>query len=427
MNTKQVNKEWKNLRQLIADKVNSVLEVANTKDGEKQIKLQRIKAELDLLIDDFISKSQHITLADVIMDDDDDETPKLNVDQVATVTEILKIVNPSVEKFLSFMKEFTTAKSVSEEELKKIHWIKFLFSNGDKYKVQTFDSNKFWIALRNYTQLKEIVGLVSIPIHNEYAEDIKEGLEFQGHITPNQWKITFNFFLSLKQRFGADIESINIATRLFLIHEAVHFEHGLTSYSVRGIGNFAKTIEEADYQADTYAIVTEFAYQILVLEKENKTIDHQELILKLIETAINTTFSFVPKSAIPIKRAQIRRVNRTLIWAYQYRLIKFITEADTTKKLEKIFEILATKPVVELHGPKVLVSNNKNRPRIFFDFQNFEEPLHIATFFGNEVHRHPYDPVSSKEMIDGLRETDFHKICEAMGTFFTAVKISKNI
>ncbi len=82
-----------------------------------------------------------------------------------------------------------------------------------------------------------------------------------------KWFLGDNFIVPLISRFKSfsdDSESnLKIAGRLFLFHEILHHcneGHGINSTIANGIGRFPKVIEDADYQADVWAIVNHFLY-----------------------------------------------------------------------------------------------------------------------------------------------------------------------
>ena len=421
--SKSLNQEWKSLRLLVNQKMKEI-DTVLALGSENTKQLTQLKNELHLLIDDFIYKSQTLTILDN-EDEREDENISLNEDEVAAITDTIKLVNQDFELFLTFMKSMKSS-SESSAFLMSLQWAKYLFTNDD-FKLGQFETSPFWSSLNSFPKLKQITGLTTTPIYEDYQANVYEGLEYLNHTNPKQWKIHFGFFKAVKTRFHDDLEKIKVATRLYLIHEAVHYEHRLTSYTVRGIGNFPKTVEEADYQADTYAILTEYAYQVETLKRKSQPIDPIKIILDIIDVAINTTFSFIPQTSIPLKRAQVRRVNRILIWAFQYRLIKFIDEVDDKIKFNKIFQILAIKPIVEIHGPPILVTNSPKSQRVIYILKNFDGPLTMSVFYNNTVRKPVLHEHIGLQLLEGLKETNFEKICEAMAQFFTAEGISLNL
>jgi len=53
-------------------------------------------------------------------------------------------------------------------------------------------------------------------------------------------------------------KDVDRAIRVVLIHEGLHYyQHNLSQVTVEGIGRFPKIVEDADYQADIYAILYE--------------------------------------------------------------------------------------------------------------------------------------------------------------------------
>lgn len=203
----------------------------------------------------------------------------------------------------------------------------------------------------------------------------------------NKWYVDDNFFISLSNRLKTNDEILK-AVRLFLFHEAVHYKkHKLTEVTSVNIGSFPKVLETADYQADVYAIMNEYAYAV----KMNGPIsDVKQFFLDTIRIATETMWSF-DDAGVDLEQIQIRRLNRYMIWYWIYARI----EKDG-KSLDDIISIFEEKPVIELNGLKTKEENN----RFFFELEKRkEQPLELAIFFNNELIR---DGSASNMAIEGL-------------------------
>lgn len=250
------------------------------------------------------------------------------------------------------------------------------------------------------------------------------------------WHAKLNFFYAVTGRFTSktvdinskevsaiNFEKVKQATRLYILHEALHQLHKLDFKTVKGIGNFPKTVEEADYQADAFAIITEFAYFCSGKSLSDTTQDEllQEL-REIIRTAIETTFSFNPLGK-DLRAIQIRRVNRYLIWFYQLGIIegKFSQKfADSTQALKYILTALSKKPIIEISGPSIYV--NKSKDRIFYNLNDITHKEEIALFKDNEIIRVGTETAFDlKPLYEGLKKSNF----DSVKTFIDKIFFSK--
>jgi hypothetical protein len=248
------------------------------------------------------------------------------------------------------------------------------------------------------------------------------GSEFKGRKdVVKQWEIAPGFFHAISKKFDPakedesdvhGLEDFKIATRLYLLHESLHGSHDLHYITVGGIGGYPRIVEEADYQADAFAIITELSYQV---HKNNSmtSLEFLHKVLRVIDVALNTTFSFNRQDR-PLKRIQVRRVNRYLIWFFHYCRIKNLEKEINNSSLtlgqtiEKVLRFLSIKPLLEISGPAI--KSNKAKDRIFYDFeQQNEHKEEIALFINNVIQRNEMKN-NMNELFEGLSKSDFSKV-----------------
>lgn len=218
----------------------------------------------------------------------------------------------------------------------------------------------------------------------------------------NKWSFDDGFFLSLHNRLEQE-ERIRQAIRLFLFHEILHQDvHGLDFSSGINIGSFPKVVEEADYQADVYGMLNEYAFQAACNEKVK---DVRDFFLDLIEIATETMWSFDDLGE-ELKEVQIRRLNRYLIWYRQYVRIE---KVDT---LTDIVKLLWEKPVIEFNG---LITKEASNRFYFILARRPNYPLEIAVFDSNQVKRvGTTTAIDFEKFLQGIKNMDSEVLINAM-------------
>jgi hypothetical protein len=159
----------------------------------------------------------------------------------------------------------------------------------------------------------------------------------------NEWQINDRFIFNIMNRLERNKSKILRALRMFIFHEALHIHQGLTNYTALNIGRFPRVLEEADYIADVWAMVHEYSYSKMHYNQEAK--NEKEFFKGMIEVASNTMWAFDDLDPNN-EEMQIRRVNRYLIWYWNYLQI----EDRGCQNLEHIVAILANKPLLEIRG-----------------------------------------------------------------------------
>jgi hypothetical protein len=246
------------------------------------------------------------------------------------------------------------------------------------------------------------------------ATDVNDGFSYDGKEL--LWKIDDGMFVSLQKRIskipGADILQ---AGRLFLFHEGLHFcpsGHNLIGLTAEGIGQFPKVIEEADYQADVYALLYDYKYS-QVQDSDLVNGNLKKFFSRAIETATETMWSFVDNDT-ELTEIQIRSMNRFLNWYWQAVRIESL---DGTGSLSEIIEILFDKPIIEVAGPPPFILNER---RVAIKLNNAAtQRFELAIFYKNKIIR--TSPTGIKSIIDGFRELDGEKIKIGLKSFLVTI------
>lgn len=220
-----------------------------------------------------------------------------------------------------------------------------------------------------------------------------------------RWIFPDDFLHPLRKRLSGP--RLFRAIRMFWFHEALHHsQHHMSSLAALAIGGFPKVVEEADYQADVYAMLHEYAYSILFHAKDCE--DVPAFFEGLIRDSLETMWAF--DDSAPHSEMQVRRFNRYMIWHYQ---AVRISDA-TCKTLADVVQILTTKPVIELSGLKIIANHNG---RVLYQFVPLKpEQLELATFIDNKVARQARqaDSFPLEKLIQGCRERDSRPILEVL-------------
>ncbi|MES2559406.1 MAG: hypothetical protein V4590_06675 [Bacteroidota bacterium] len=248
------------------------------------------------------------------------------------------------------------------------------------------------------------------------------------------WGIKVNFFYAISQRIlGEDKEGkiiysdVEEASRLYVLHEALHQIHKLKQETVDNIGSFPRIVEEVDYQADAFAMITELAFFLFSNKGELDLKKLKGKITNTIKVALQTTFAFNPIDG-SLKAIQVRRVNRYMIWFFQLRAIEKIFDDDETQTVkmatEKILKLFSQKPVLEITGPEIFV--NKAKDRILYNLEKMIHPQSIGLINGQAIERHGNDGTEAfnlAKLIEGFKKSDFDIIYKYIDSLF----YSKNV
>jgi hypothetical protein len=246
------------------------------------------------------------------------------------------------------------------------------------------------------------------------VKNIDDGFEYVEKT--NTWLLDDGFLSGLKKRLDKDANAdLMQAGRLFFFHEALHYSksgHRLTREIANGIGQFPKVIEEADYQADVWGLLTEYRYCCMYEPGKLKN-GLKEFFCNVIDTAVETMWSFVD-AGVELNSIQIRSMNRFLNWYWQWILIE---DLPGQGKLEDIVSILLDKPVIEFAGAPMELRSH----RTFYKL-NSRQPgnLQLAAFVNNKVHR--FAPTAIDEIVAGFRQLKAEKIKTGLKSFQVTIR-----
>ncbi len=184
----------------------------------------------------------------------------------------------------------------------------------------------------------------------------------------------------LMQKLDSEKSKVFRGMRMLLFHEGMHYwRHRLNDATAESIGMFPKILEEADYQADVWAMLYEYNYSKAYLHGEIITGNEAAFFAGLIEIALSTMWSF-DDAGIDLRQIQIRRMNRYLNWYWQ--LLRL--EDRRNSSINEAIKILAATPLIELKG---LIPKTENR-RIFHRLDRYEtDDLEIGVFWENRIIR----------------------------------------
>lgn len=341
---------------------------------------------------------------------------------------------PKYKEAILISKKTENVRVFSEEEKKaaknlRVNWEKVLQEKIKPYIKNTFNGSTSWFqnVINNKKELEaELKGywttlpdLDKTSLANDSIDlekiTVKEGFSYNR--ADSKWAFDDNFLVSILNRFNKKSEStdINQAGRLFLFHEGLHYSgdgHNLIEEIADGIGRFPKVIEEADYQADVWAIFNEYCFS-RIYESTKVEPNLKKFFLNTIETAVETMWSFVDNGS-ELDEIQIRSMNRFLNWYWQYiRIERLSGNGD----LGEIIKILLDKPIIEFAGAEVFTINGlrtcyklNSKP-----ISNYE----IAFFHENKVLR--FSPVRILSIVEGFKELDGEKIKKGLRSFLATI------
>jgi len=239
--------------------------------------------------------------------------------------------------------------------------------------------------------------------------DLEDGFEYSDSI--NSWALDDGFLFGLKQRLSKSGNGdLTQAGRLFFFHEALHYSksgHNVTKEIASGIGQFPKVIEEADYQADVWALLNEYNFCVqFEAEKVNNRV--KLFFCEAIHTAVETMWSFTG-SDDELKMIQVRSMNRFLNWYWQWVRIASLDGAGT---LDDVVKILIDKPIIEFAGLPMDLRGH----RIYYKL-NRKGSLspELAAFAANRIHR--LTPATIELIVTGFKEMDGEKIKTGLKSF----------
>ena len=244
--------------------------------------------------------------------------------------------------------------------------------------------------------------------------NVEDGFEYIEKT--NTWILDDGFLSGLKKRLAKNPNTdLNQAGRLFFFHEALHYSkngHSLTREIANGIGQFPKVIEEADYQADVWGLLTEYSY-CKIHEPEKIEAGLKNFFCNAIDTAVETMWSFMDDGA-DLNSVQIRAMNRFLNWYWQSIKIEALAGQGT---LEEIVCILFDKPTIEFAGAQMSLRAHRTYYKLNVRQQGI---LQLAAFMKNRVYR--FAPNDIQGIVDGFRQMNGEKIKNGLKSFHATIR-----
>lgn len=231
--------------------------------------------------------------------------------------------------------------------------------------------------------------------------------------TRGVWQVDDHWLARLAKRLPDDTRRQR-ALRMLVLHELAHRgPQTLTSQSSKEIGRFPKVLEEMDYHADVWAMLHE--YVLTEQQSPDEVKDPRAFFLELVWIATETMWAF-DDDGLPPREMQIRRLNRYLIWYWQYLLLEHGAGPGQDTTLDFILSLLAQHPVIELAGPRVLAHDE----RVFFalDAARVKVP-ELAIYHEGRLYRiGARADFSIHELLDGARMRDGNRILDVLRAAF---------
>lgn len=317
---------------------------------------------------------------------------------------VARTIRDSWEKQLQKgLKPFIETISGKESE----NWLQMLCSDKEYESVSQYLCHP-WSSVTDISKTS-----IKTDFIDTERTDVDDSFEYSEKM--NTWSFDDGFLYGLKNRLDQKPETdVMQAARLFFFHEALHYSnegHRLTREIADGIGQFPKVVEEADYQADVWGLLTEYKY-CSIYEPDQLKKGLKVFFCNAIETAVETMWSF-SDTGKDLHLIQIRSMNRFLNWYWQWVRIEKI---DGTGTLKEIIQILFDKPVIEFAGAQMELRGYKTYFKLNSrQYKNYQ----LAAFSSNKVYR--FSPNLIDEIVDGFRFLDGEKIKAGLKSFWTTL------
>lgn len=228
------------------------------------------------------------------------------------------------------------------------------------------------------------------------------------------WEIDDHWLARLAKRIP-DKEERARALRQLVLHEAIHRgPQALTRSTSVEIGRFPRVLEEVDYHADVWAMLHELA---LTESQGGVDLDRSaDFFSRLILLGTETMWAF--DDGPPLADIQIRRLNRYLIWYWQYLQLERAMK-DPKMKLPDVVSLLADKPILELAGPPIVTRDQ----RVHFDLDPKRSRVpELAIYHQGKLFRHGERlDFSIASLLHAVRNRDGQSIIAALRPTFEQV------
>lgn len=298
-------------------------------------------------------------------------------------------------------------KSKQEEKSKygkELSWIQFVLNNGGYSEIE----NGHW---KNLPDIAQTILSNSI-LSDQTVEASADGF----YISENdEWQIGDRFIFNIKNRLKNDKSKILRALRMFIFHEAMHIKQSLTNYTAANIGRFPRVLEEADYMADVWAMFHEYAYSKMYHAGE--VVNDKEFFKEVIQIANMTMWAFDDLDS-NTEEMQIRRVNRYLIWYWNYLQI----EDRACQTINDVVKILAIKPIIEIRGLDI----RAQAQRTIFKLTNYKiqdlELGYLNNVSGRIDRASNAAGMQIDEIVKGFRERNSEKILKQLKSWYHQIR-----
>lgn len=262
---------------------------------------------------------------------------------------------------------------------------------------------------------KHIPPMSDTILHNATLSDETDKADEGFYITESdQWQISDHFIFNIMNRLDRDKKKIMRALRMFIFHETLHVQQGLTNYTATGIGRFPRVLEEADYIADVWAMIYEYAFSRVNYRVE--TADAKAFFMEMIDIASKTMWAFDDLDP-NTNEMQVRRVNRYLIWYWN----KLQIEDRLCKNLQDIIEVLAVKPLVEIRGLDIRAEAQRTLYRLN-GFKQDQLELGYLDKLARIERNANAGGLQIAEIVKGFRERDGERILHQLKSFHHQVR-----
>ncbi|WNG59315.1 SAVED domain-containing protein [Archangium gephyra] len=268
-------------------------------------------------------------------------------------------------------------------------------------------------------QWKHLPALGATPVSKTKVDETTGSVQDTFRLAPslNVWQIDDRWLARLAHRLPEKHDRER-ALRMLVLHELAHRgPQTLTRTSSQEIGRFPKVLEEIDFQADVWAMLHEYA--LTRTQNPEEARDAPVFFKNLVRLATECMWAF--DDGAPLREIQIRRLNRYLIWSWQYLLLERLASRGEGGTLEDALSVLFQHPILELAGPTISAHGG----RVYYSLEpRYVRAPEFAAYHQGQLHRHgPRPDFSIDALLGGVRERDGEKIRDALrGAFEQTVR-----
>lgn len=343
---------------------------------------------------------------------------------------------PKYEQVLILQENSETEENIEDEDIKKIAETKNALQEQLSNKIAPLVKQKIadrkrysdqpmsWVkdilpTEGDYSEMecrywKNIPGIADTILDSSSLSTAVDKAEDGFYISEeNEWQINDRFIFNVRKRLK-DNERIFRALRLFIFHESIHIFQKLTNYTAENIGRFPRVLEEADYIADVWAMIHEYYYSTIHAAQQANNI--KDFFKSMIDIALNTMLAFDDLDP-NYEEMQVRRVNRYLIWYWNYLQI----EDRGCETLSDIVKILANKPIIEIRGLDI----RAQAQRTIFKLTNYKiADLELAYIDpnGRIMRASNAGGLNIEDIIKGFKERNGDKILRQLKAWYHQIR-----